>query len=169
MTLTKTSLIAALLLGAGLATPALAERGPEGPGGPHPDLLEIFAEIDANGDGLLSLEELSAHRAARFAAADANGDGALVAEEVAAEMLKRMQEKLAERSQQMIENHDTDGDGKVTADEMGPGPAEMRFARIDTDNDGAISKEEAREAMKRLRRHGHGEGYGEGPDEEPME
>ena len=38
---------------------------------------------------------------------------------------------------------DDNGDGSLSADEMGEGPLEERFAVIDTDNDGAISQAEA--------------------------
>lgn len=160
--LKKSALIAALLVTAALGTVALAEMGPGGPEDRGMKLLELFDQIDTDKDGKLSLPELEAHRAAEFKAADTNGDGALDADELAARELARFQEKLAERTQHMIDNKDNDGNGSLSADEIGKGPAEDHFARIDTDNDGMISKEEAQAAMKHHRKHGHGMGGGEG-------
>lgn len=158
----RSALIASILGAAGLATVAFAEMGPgAGMGGEDhgPRLLEMFDEIDTDKDGKLSLAELEAHRAAEFAAADANGDGSLDADELSARMLARIQEKMAERIQHMIDNRDNDGNGLISAAEMGEGPAENHFARIDSDNDGMISKEEAETALehRKKRRHGWGE------------
>ena len=49
----------------------------------------------------------------------------------------------------------------LSEDEMGEGPGERNFARLDTDNDGAISKAEAEEAMQHRRKRGHGWGMGD--------
>lgn len=153
MTGFKTTTVAVLaLVGAVVASGAVAQMAPEGDG-PGPRLTEMFASIDADGDGKLTQEELAAHRAANFAAADTNGDGALDAEELAARHLARVQETLAERSARMIERMDDSGDGLLQPDEMGEGPLESRFARIDTDNDGAISEAEAQAAAERFAEH----------------
>ena len=159
------ALIAAALIASLMASTAFAEMGPGGPGGHEgegPKLLDLFDEIDTDKDGKLSLAELEAHRAAEFAASDTNGDGALDAAEIAARMMARFQEKLADKAQHMIDNRDNDGNGTISADEMGKGPAEDHFARIDTDNDGAISKEEAEAAMQHRKKRGHGWGHGWG-------
>lgn len=155
--LKKPALIAMLLGGAALGTAALAEMGPGGPEDRGMKLLELFDTIDSDKDGKLSLAELEAYRAAEFKAADTNADGALDAEELAARELARFQERLADRTQRMIDNKDNDGNGSLSADEIGKGPAEDNFARIDTDNDGMISKEEAKAAMKRHKKRGHGD------------
>lgn len=157
----KTALIAALVAGTALATVAFAEMGPyggEGHGGHGPKLLEMFDAIDADQDGKLSLAELEAHRAAEFSAADTNGDGALDAGELSARMLARLEGRLAERTQHMLDNKDNDGNGALSLAEMGNGPGADHFARIDTDNDGAISKEEAEAAMQHRKKRGHGWG-----------
>ncbi len=156
----KTALVALALVGAVLGTAALADRGGMGMGGMGgPEgrgamLTETFDTIDANKDGSITQDELAAYRASEFTAADSNGDGALSAEELQARMLAQM---LARQSARMIDNLDDDGNGTLSAAEMGEGPISDNFARIDTDNDGAISKDEA-EAMAAKMKHREGRG-----------
>lgn len=156
----ETVLVALALTGAMIGTAALAQsKGMwgEGRGGM---LTEMFEAIDADSDGKITLAELEAHRKAEFAAADTNGDGALSPDELSAHQLARIQARLAERTQAMLDKMDNDGNGSLSEDEMGKGPGERHFARLDTDNDGAISKAEAEEAMQHRGKRGHGGGMG---------
>lgn len=164
----KTVLVALALSGALLGTVALAQNkgmgggmgegmGSEGRGGM---LTQMFDAIDADSDGKVTLAELQAHRKAEFAAADTNGDGALSPEELSAHQMTKIQARMAERTQAMLDNMDNDGNGSLSEDEMGQGPGERHFARLDTDNDGAISKAEAEEAMQHRGKRGHGGGMG---------
>lgn len=164
MTVQKKSAVAALaLVGAvlvsGFATGAMAQMG-QGDGENGPRLAEMFAAIDADSDGKVTQAELAAHRAAMFAAFDANGDGTLNSEELAARQLARFTESLPDRTARMLERQDDNGDGSLSVDEMGEGPMENRFARIDTDNDGAISQAEAEAVAEgfgeRRGKHKHG-------------
>lgn len=168
----KTAIAALAVMGALLGSAALAEKGGMGMGmggmgmgmdgeGRGAMLTRMFDTIDADSDGKVTFAELEAHRQAEFAAADSNGDGALSPEELSAHQLARMQERMAERSQMMLDNMDNDGNGSLSAEEMGQGPLQRNFARLDTDNDGAISKAEAEEAMKHRRKRGHGWGMGD--------
>lgn len=160
----KTTVFLLALAGAVAGSAALADRGAGGMGGPGGHgamMLEMFDAIDADKDGKITQEEIAAHRAAEFAAADTNGDGQLGAEELQAKMLKQM---IAERATQMIENMDDDGNGSLSAEEMREGPLARSFARIDTDNDGLVSREEAQAAAEKVgkrregRRHMMGSG-----------
>ncbi len=152
----KTAVALLALMGAVLGSAAMADRGMGGAGGPGGRgaiLTENFAAIDTNTDGKITQEELAAYRTSEFAAADTNGDGALSAEELQAQMLAQM---LSRQSARMIDNLDDDGNGTLSAAELGEGPVAENFARIDTDNDGAISQEEAEAVAERGGRRGEG-------------
>ena len=152
MTASKKTAVAVLaLMGVALGSAVMAERGMGGMGGMGGEgrgamMIEMFDTIDADKDGKVTQDEMAAHRAAEFAAADTNSDGALSAEELQAKMMSEM---MARHSARMIENMDNDGNGSLSADEMGKGPMADHFARIDTDNDGAISKEEVQAAAEK--------------------
>ena len=165
MSAPKKSAIAVLaVMGALLGTAALADKGGMGMGMGGPGegrgamLTEMFDSIDTDKDGKLSYAELEASRKAEFDAADTNKDGALSADELSARALARFQEKLADRTQAMLDNMDNDGNGSLSEDEMGEGPGMRNFARIDGDNDGFVTKEEIQAGMKHHKKRGHGGG-----------
>ncbi len=141
---------AAALCAATFTTAVMAERGPGGQEGRGEMLLEMFDAIDADKDGKITEIELEAHRAAEFAAADTNSDGVLNAEELTARHLARMSEMATNRTTQMIERMDDNGDGSLSAEEMTETVQERRFARLDQDEDGAISRQEAEETGDRF-------------------
>jgi Ca2+-binding EF-hand superfamily protein len=158
----KTAVTAFALIGALMGSAALAEQGEMGMGGPGERrgamLGEMFDTMDADKDGKLTYAEMEAHRKAEFAAADTNKDGSLSADELSARALVRFQEKLAERTQAMLDTMDNDSSGGLSEDEMGEGPGMRNFARLDADNDGAITKEEIKAGMKHRKKRGHDEG-----------
>jgi Ca2+-binding EF-hand superfamily protein len=176
MSAKKNSTLALLALAgavalSGLGSGAMAQMGPdEGERGPK--MAEMFASFDADKDGKVTQDEIAAHRAAMFTAADTNKDGTLSTDELAARELARFTETLPDRTARMLDRQDANGDGSLSADEIGEGPMEDHFARIDSDNDGAISQAEAEAAMDRMadrggkRKHGdkgdHGGDHGGG-------
>jgi Ca2+-binding EF-hand superfamily protein len=162
MTGPKMTAVAVLLLGAVFASGAMAEMGPGGGQGEGRGamLLEMFDGLDTDADGKLSPAELAAHREAMFTAADANTDGLLDQEEIAAHQTAMLAERMGQRVGRMLERRDVNGDGSLSLEEMGKGPAETGFARMDADGDGLISKEELQQAGQRFgemrRKHKHG-------------
>lgn len=101
-----------------------------------------FEEVDANADGLLSTEELQAHREARFAATDTDGSGSLSRDEIEARMLATQDDRRARFLDRMFERRDANADGQLTLDEMASGRTGKMFERADTDGDGQISRAE---------------------------
>jgi Ca2+-binding EF-hand superfamily protein len=160
----NTGAAVAALFAATFATAVMAEKGPGGPEGRGEMLLQMFDTIDADKDGKLTEAEIEAHRAADFAAADTNSDKVLSAEELTVQHLARMTKMATDRTAKMIERMDDNGDGTLSAEEMTQTVEEQRFARLDRDEDGAISKAEAEDAGERFmeRRKKH---HRDAPDE----
>jgi Ca2+-binding EF-hand superfamily protein len=113
----------------------------------------MFRRMDANRDGRLTKDEwkLKAEFFERF---DRNKDGFISADEVM--LLGRggrgrrgPDARSGKSSAHFLQKYDANRDGKVTKDEF---KHERRFAEIDADGDGALSKAEIEEAMdKRMR------------------
>lgn len=111
-------------LAIGIAAPVLAQR--DGPAAPQARAeyqarqKRQFAAIDANGDGIVTRDELSAQLAARLSGPPP------------APMLDAIFRRI-----------DTDGDGKATAAEADAASL-ANFDRWDTDHDGLLSSAERR-------------------------
>jgi len=100
-----------------------------------------FEEVDANGDGKITQDEMQARAVARFGEADMDGDGAISRDEMLASAMVRSEKRV----DRMMRRMDTDGDGKVSKAEMqkmrGKRMGRM-IERMDTDGDGVLSEEE---------------------------
>ncbi len=146
---TRIALTSALML-AGFA--ANAAPGDED-GRKH--MRPSFEELDANGDGQVTMEEMEAFGQARgqehFTSVDTNGDGNLSKEELMAQGNARA-ERHADR---MIKRLDANEDGLLSQAELEEGARKGRggdrmekmFEHADADADGMISEEEF-DAMK---------------------
>ncbi len=130
-------------------------------------VISAQPNIDTDGDGAVSFEELQAARPdadlERFNQVDADGDGLVTREE-------RRQGR-QERAQQRFSETDTDGSGGLSFEEIQARRAdasEERFARMDRDGNGEIGQDEARAARKnRMQRGGGNSARGSGQGHRP--
>ncbi|MDF2117739.1 EF-hand domain-containing protein [Roseiarcaceae bacterium H3SJ34-1] len=127
------SLIALSLSGcAAVARSALAA-------GNRPDISQMLANADENGDGKISRGEFTDARARLFARIDRNGDGFLSKDDVPQGLFGRR--RGGERLQQAITMLDKDGDGRISRDEFVNGPG-LLFDRADANHDGVVDARE---------------------------
>lgn len=124
--------------------------------------LERLTAADANGDGTVTREELqargAAHRAqraeARFARLDADSDGAVSREEFTAARTARADRPMRAhggpgRQGPRMAAHRADR-GPITIAEV-QAKTEQAFARLDADQDGFVTPEEARAGRQQMR------------------
>ena len=171
MTLLKAGALA-LLIPTALAAPALAQDADrQGP-------RMVFAELDADGNGAVTLEEMQAAGSSRFETADTDGNGALSREE----LLAQGEARAERRVDRLLERADADGNGELTQAEMeeargerrghgrhgngqrggrGPNP-ERLFERMDADNDGSVTQAEFDDAVARMLERGGRRGGDQG-------
>lgn len=165
--MTTTRLVSALaviaVLGTALAATAqgkgrVAGAGGPGIGGPDGGPLAgmVWDKLDANGDGMVTAEEIAAAAKARFDAADTDGDGFISESEMTAAAEAREAERRAAMRawmvQRMLDRQDDNADGKLSADEMRLARAGEGFLeRFDTDGDGAVSKAEYDAGLAKMR------------------
>ena len=128
--------------------------------------------LDDNGDGQVTLDEFRmSGRPGRMRGGmpgDSDGDGNVSIDELSAYLDAReaeQAERVAERRARLTERFaaaDGDGDGVVTRGEA----RAARFTRLDANGDGALTPDEMRQGRKGMRGHGQGkrpEGLGRRP------
>lgn len=99
--------------------------------------LAKLKKMDADGDGVVTLEEYLKPSEERFAELDTGGTGSLSS----AQLVSRQQAELNYRIKRMLKRYDADGDGKISKEEFQK-PARDRFAKRDFNGDGKISDDE---------------------------
>ncbi len=150
--------------------------------GPLGGVFEVqFGDLDTDGDGRITEAELLVRAQGRAAGmlteADADGDGLLSAEEIAA-FKHRGHHRFGggrqgdesdpaaitvKRAKRMISARDTDGDGLLSGDELVPAAGVAALIdRFDRDDDNAWSKGEFDKAVAHSGHSGHGGHRGHG-------
>jgi len=146
----------------------LGLEGRDGPRGAR--LAERLKEMDANKDGILTLEEFLGRRDAGFARMDKTGDGFVDASDIAAQakentdyrgkrFLKTLdanqdgkvtKAEFEQRAKDRFAMRDLNSDGVIDIDDMGPGVRDRADRRADQGKDGAEAKEPRRFTLERL-------------------
>lgn len=125
----KRNTIVAVLLTAGVGLAGVTAVAAQGPGDRQGGAR--FDRLDVNGDGELTLAEMTAKQASIIEEADADGNGAVSRDE-----MKAFREaKRAER------DPDKNDDGVIDRTEF-INAAQDRFDRLDADGDGVLSEDE---------------------------
>ncbi len=117
--------------------------------------LASFEELDANGDQMISPQEMKDRAQVHFNKNDTNNDGLLSAEEITAMHMAQATAMAKLRQADMIEKLDKNNDGLISFEELQadhrPLNSDKIFRHLDKDDDGMISAEEFASA----REHGH--------------
>lgn len=120
-----------------LALPLHADGGKRG---------KNFADMDADGNGSVSLEEMKAKHAERFAEMDADNSGEVSLEEMQAHHEDKGNKRKGghgNRMAIMFRGLDADGSGGISAAEMAAmHDLDARFGELDSNGDGALSEDE---------------------------
>ncbi len=89
----------------------------------------MFAHLDTNNDGKVTLAEAQAGAQARFTKLDKNKDGVI------------SQDELGDGPRRMMKHADTNNDGKLTLAEL-QAQTQTWFGRFDKNNDKVITQDE---------------------------
>ena len=119
------------------------EKSMKGRKGHGEHAQRMFDRFDADKDGKVTAAEMDKARADSITRFDANGDGVLQLEEYRGLWLEHMNRRMVDGFQRL----DDDGDGKVSDAEMkAPMTRMSRF--MDRDGDGVITRDELRPRQK---------------------
>ncbi|MDG2087194.1 MAG: EF-hand domain-containing protein [Arenicellaceae bacterium] len=109
----------------------------KGPGGPQRGLdfsmQNVLEQLDSNGDGTVTRDEIDARQQAQLKEFDSNGDGSMNLEEFSVLWSSLNRERMVNAFQAI----DNDGTGELTADELNA-RTEGLMRRLDQDRDGSI-------------------------------
>ena len=135
----RPTFIATLLLG---LAPLSAAQAQDMPG------QRLLQRIDTNGDGVISMDEMTAARERLFRNLDRNGDGVIDQKEI--ENARQAIKDRAETAQARLGNRwrrlDTNGDGKVSEQEFAS--SMPLFELADRNGDGKLSADEIASVRK---------------------
>ncbi len=142
MTRTKEILAAAIIVFAG-ANAAAADDVDQ-----SERAAKMLAKADADGDGAVSRDELTAWREQIFARIDRNNDGALND----GDRRGRGARRIGERIDELEPVFDIDGDGSISRTEFVGGPTQF-FDFADADGDDVVTADELKTARAEAASH----------------
>ena len=133
------------------AKPNGAQR--DGDNARHPPSIEqVFARLDANASGGISVDEAEGPLEGHFDQIDTDGNGEITSTELKASRAKRFKRGIEMRER--IKASDADGNGTISsneANEAGLDKLIEHFDKIDSDGDGEITKQELKNLIKKHR------------------
>ncbi len=106
----------------------------------------MMRHMDANGDGKVTKAEIMPHLTKKFDRVDVNKDGKVTKAEVGEHVSKRIERRVGH----VFSQFDANDDGIMTKPEL-QSQVDKQFARLDTDKDGEVSRQEMgafRDAMR---------------------
>lgn len=153
----KSTMIISAVVIAALGVTAVSASAKEGGKMRHMrGQMPSFEQLDTNGDGFITAEELQAKAAERFAGIDANGDGVITRDELTTFAESQGNDRMVKKLDRMISRMDANGDGQLSVDEMKPkgDRSAKMIEKLDSDGDGKISKAEfeAAQAERKTKR-----------------
>lgn len=115
---------------------------------------KVFAKLDGNADGKVTLAEIQPKAETRFLKLDGDKNGEVTTAEIDA----ALQKALESRRKHILKAMDTDGNGGVSKAELDGYTAKL-IAAADADSDGGVTLDEARKfRVAKLRKPVTGEG-----------
>ncbi|ACB75431.1 EF-hand domain-containing protein [Opitutus terrae] len=118
------------------------------------DASQKFAKMDTNGDGQISRSEFLAGANQKFATMDANRDGVITAAELETKKSSTHGDKHRDdmSASSQLKLMDQNADGQVTTAEHNA-HVEAVFAKMDTNQDGSLSKDELESGHEMKKKH----------------
>ena len=117
-----------------------------------PSIEQVFARLDANASGGISVDEAEGPLEGHFDQIDTDGNGEITGVELKASRAKRFERGIEMRER--IKAADADGNGAISnneANEAGLDKLIEHFDKIDSDGDGEITKQELKNLSKKHR------------------
>ena len=117
-----------------------------------PSIEQVFARLDANASGGISVDEVEGPLEGHFDQIDTDGNGEITGAELKASRAKRFERGIEMRER--IKAADADGNEAISnneANEAGLDKLIEHFDKIDSDGDGEITKQELKNFSKKHR------------------
>ena len=117
-----------------------------------PSIEQVFARLDADASGGISVDEAEGPLEGHFDQIDADGSGEITGAELKASRAKRFERGMEMRDR--IKTADADGNGAISnneANEAGLDKLIEHFDKIDSDGDGEITKQELKGLSEKRR------------------